>query len=62
MRAADNAPDPSRGLTGYVTTYQGVAAVPDLHLLDDDPRYGGTVRKRGDWRPPVGRDRRGAAS
>ena len=23
LRAADNAPDPSRGLAGYVTTYQG---------------------------------------
>ncbi len=62
VRGADNAPDPSRGLTGYVTTYQGVAAAPDLHLLDDDPRCGWTVRKRGDWRPPVGRGRRGTAS
>src|SRR4051794_30177157 len=32
VRAADNAPDPSRGLAGYVTTYQGIAAAPDLHL------------------------------
>ena len=32
LRAADNAPDPSRGVAGYVTTYQGVAAAPDLHL------------------------------
>jgi hypothetical protein len=32
VRAAENAPDPCRGLTGYVTTYQGVAAAPDLHL------------------------------
>jgi superfamily II DNA or RNA helicase len=33
VRAADNAPgDPCRGLTGYVTTYQGIAAAPDLHL------------------------------
>ena len=32
VRAADNAPDPCRGLAGYVTTYQGVAAAPDLHL------------------------------
>ena len=34
IRAADNAPDPSRGLAGYVTTYQGVAAAPDLHLAE----------------------------
>src|SRR4051794_2560436 len=32
VRAADNAPDPSRGLAGYVTTYQAIAAAPDLHL------------------------------
>ncbi|MFC7694290.1 hypothetical protein ACFQY5_36900 [Paeniroseomonas aquatica] len=33
VRAADNAPgDPCRGLAGYVTTYQGIAAAPDLHL------------------------------
>ena len=29
-----------------------------LHLLDDDPRYAWTARKRGDWTPPVGRDKR----
>ncbi len=34
VRAAENAPDPSRGLAGYVTTYQGVAAAPDLHLAE----------------------------
>ncbi len=34
IRAADNAPDPSRGLAGYVTTYQAVAAAPDLHLIE----------------------------
>ena len=34
VRAADNTPDPSRGLAGYVTTYQGVAAAPDLHLRE----------------------------
>jgi superfamily II DNA or RNA helicase len=34
MRAAENAPDPARGLAGYVTTYQGVAAAPDLHLAE----------------------------
>jgi superfamily II DNA or RNA helicase len=34
VRAADNAPDPSRGLAGYVTTYQGIAAAPDLHLRE----------------------------
>ena len=34
VRAAENAPDPSRGLDGYVTTYQGVAAAPDLHLAE----------------------------
>lgn len=32
VRAAENARDPCRGLAGYVTTYQGVAAAPDLHL------------------------------
>ena len=34
VRAADNTPDPSRGLAGYVTTYQGVAAAPALHLAE----------------------------
>ena len=32
VRAAENAPDPCRGLQGYVTTCQAVAAAPDLHL------------------------------
>jgi len=34
VRAAENAPDPSRGLAGYVTTYQAVAAAPTLHLAE----------------------------
>jgi len=34
VRAAENAPDPCRGLAGYVTTYQGVAAAPGLHLAE----------------------------
>src|SRR4051795_9751808 len=34
LRAADNTPDPSRGLAGYITTYQAVAAAPDLHLRE----------------------------
>src|SRR5918998_855268 len=34
VRAADNEPDPSRGLAGYVTTYQAIAAAPDLHLAE----------------------------
>ncbi len=34
VRAADNAPDPCRGLQGYVTTYQSVAAAPELHLAE----------------------------
>ncbi|MGY2049790.1 DEAD/DEAH box helicase [Methylobacterium sp. JK268] len=34
VRAADNAPDPARGLAGYVTTYQAVAASPALHLAE----------------------------
>ena len=34
VRAADNGPDPSRGLAGYVTTYQAVAAAPELHLAE----------------------------
>jgi len=32
VRAADNTGDPSRGLAGYVTTYQGIAAALALHL------------------------------
>ena len=34
LRAADNTPDPCRGLAGYVTTYQGIAAAPALHLAE----------------------------
>ena len=34
VRAAGNDPNPCRGLAGYVTTYQGVAAAPDLHLAE----------------------------
>jgi len=34
VRAAGNDPDPCRGMAGYVTTYQGVAAAPDLHLAE----------------------------
>ncbi|KAA2213537.1 DEAD/DEAH box helicase [Teichococcus oryzae] len=34
VRAAENAPDPCRGLQGYVTTYQGIAAAPALHLAE----------------------------
>jgi len=34
VRAADNAADPARGLAGYVTTYQGIAAAPALHLAE----------------------------
>lgn len=34
VRAAENAPDPCRGLQGYVTTCQAVAAAPDLHLAE----------------------------
>ena len=34
VRAADNGRDPCRGLAGYVTTYQGVAAAPALHLAE----------------------------
>jgi superfamily II DNA or RNA helicase len=34
VRAAENAPDPSRGLAGYITTYQAVTAAPDLHLAE----------------------------
>ncbi len=34
VRAADNAPDPCRGLAGYITTYQSIAAAPDLHLAE----------------------------
>src|SRR5919202_1003879 len=34
VRAADNEPDPIRGLAGYVTTYQAVTAAPELHLAE----------------------------
>src|SRR3712207_1598073 len=34
VRTAENAPDPCRGLRGYVATYQGVAAAPALHLAE----------------------------
>jgi superfamily II DNA or RNA helicase len=34
VRAAANEVDPSRGLAGYVTTYQAVAAAPELHLAE----------------------------
>ncbi|HEX8416928.1 MAG TPA: DEAD/DEAH box helicase family protein, partial [Methylobacterium sp.] len=34
VRSAENAPDPSRGLSGYVTTYQAVAAAPALHRAE----------------------------
>src|SRR3954453_1134652 len=34
LRAAENAPDPSRGLAGYISTYQAIAAAPDLHLRE----------------------------
>ena len=34
VRAADNGRDPSRGLAGYVTTYQAIAAAPGLHLAE----------------------------
>ena len=34
VRAADNTPDPSRGLAGYITTYQAIAAAPDLHRAE----------------------------
>jgi superfamily II DNA or RNA helicase len=34
VRVAGNEPDPSRGLAGYVTTYQAIAAAPELHLAE----------------------------
>src|SRR3954467_12850026 len=34
VRAAENEPDPSRGLAGYFTTYQAIAAAPELHLAE----------------------------
>jgi hypothetical protein len=33
-----------------------------MHLLDGDPRYAWTARKRGEWKPPVGRVKRSAAA
>ena len=34
IRAGENAPDPCRGLAGYVTTFQAIAAAPNLHLAE----------------------------
>ncbi len=34
LRAAENGRDLCRGLQGYITTYQAVAAAPDLHLQE----------------------------
>src|SRR3954454_15298606 len=34
VRAAENEPDLSRGLAGYVTTYQAITAAPELHLAE----------------------------
>ena len=34
VRAAGNDGDPCRGLAGYVATYQGIAAAPNLHLAE----------------------------
>jgi len=34
VRAADNERDPARGLSGYITTYQAIAAAPALHLAE----------------------------
>ncbi len=34
LRAAENGRDLCRGLNGYITTYQAVAAAPDLHLQE----------------------------
>ena len=33
-----------------------------LHLLDNDTRYAWTARKQGEWKPPVGRDKRSPSS
>ena len=33
-----------------------------LQLLDGDPRYAWSARKRGEWKPPVGRTRGGQNS
>lgn len=38
LRAAENEPDPGRGLSGYITTYQAIAAAPALHL-EEARRY-----------------------
>jgi len=34
VRSADNSPNPCRDGHGYVTTYQALAAAPDLHLAE----------------------------
>ena len=55
VRAADNEPDPSRGLAGYVTTYQAVAAAPDLHLAEFQRTCPGTSQG---WRHEEAEDPR----
>ena len=51
------APDPCRGLAGYVTTYQSVAAAPDLHLAAFQQPPLPAVRRRA--APPAGPERAG---
>ena len=33
-----------------------------LHTLEGDPRYAWSARRRADWQPPTGRDRRSSVS
>ncbi len=47
VRAADNERDPARGLAGYVTTYQAVAAAPALHLAEARGSPDPAGRRRG---------------
>ena len=34
IAAVENAPNPTRGLAGYITTYQAIVANPDLHIQE----------------------------
>jgi len=62
VRAAENAPDPCRGLAGYVTTYQGIAAAPGLHLAEFRRHRYLLVVDEVHHLPPVGANDNGGAA
>jgi hypothetical protein len=41
-------------LEGAVSWLERNRLADHAHLLEGDPRYGWTVRQRGEWKPPVG--------